>query len=188
MSLEYAILGILQYKPASGYEIKKILDTSINHFWSADQSQIYRTLSKMEKDAWIDMELVIQTDKPNSKLYHITENGKNEFLDWLNSSMPMVEHKIPWLMQFFFAARLSDEAIIAILNQVSEQIKQRIEVNMANKPKQEKAYSIAFTERDLFFMELTHDYGLMIYQSILQWIEKTIELIKNGEHPMMESE
>lgn len=186
MSLEHAILGVLQYKPASGYDIKKILDTSINHFWSADQSQIYRTLSKMEKEEWIDMELVIQTNKPNSKIYHITEKGKNEFLDWLNSPAPMVEHKIPWLMQFFFAARLSDEAIIVILKQVSEQIKQRIEVNMNNKPKQEKAFSIAFTERDLFFMELTHDYGIMIYQSILQWIEKTIVSIEKNEHPAIE--
>ncbi|MEA4987936.1 MAG: PadR family transcriptional regulator [Anaerovorax sp.] len=183
MSLEYAILGVLQYKPASGYNIKKILDTSINHFWYADQSQIYRTLSKMEKDEWINMDLIIQSNKPSSKVYHITEKGKEEFLNWLNSPMQMVQHKIPWLMQFFFAARLSDEAIINILEQVSEQIKKRINVNTSNNLQENKAYKVAFTERDLFFMELTHDYGLMIHQSILQWVEKVIAQIKKTEHP-----
>ncbi len=188
MSLEYAILGVLQYKPVSGYDIKKILDTSINHFWSADQSQIYRTLNKMEKDEQINMELVIQSDKPNSKVYHITEKGKEEFLNWLNSPMTMVEHRIPWLMQFFFAAQLSDEAIISILEQVSEQIKKRIDVNASNNLRDAKSYKIAFTERDLFFMELTHDYGLMIHRSILQWVEKTILQIQKKEHPASRGE
>lgn len=189
MLLEYAILGVLQYKPVSGYDIKKILDTSINHFWSADQSQIYRTLNKMEKEEQINMELVIQSDRPNSKVYHITEKGKEEFLSWLNSPMKMsVEHRIPWLMQFFFAAQLSDEAIISILEQVSEQIKKRVDITASNSLRDANAYKIAFTERDLFFMELTHDYGLMIYSSMLKWIEKTILQIQKKEHPASREE
>jgi hypothetical protein len=44
MSLEFAILGFLNYQPYSGYDLKKIFDTSVRHFWPADQSQIYRTL------------------------------------------------------------------------------------------------------------------------------------------------
>ena len=39
MSLEYAILGFLNYHPYTGYDLKKIFDTSIRHFWPADQSQ-----------------------------------------------------------------------------------------------------------------------------------------------------
>ena len=46
MSLEYAILGFLSYKPFSGYEMKKAFDNSVRHFWYADQSQIYRTLAR----------------------------------------------------------------------------------------------------------------------------------------------
>ena len=47
MSLEFAILGFLNYHPYSGYDLKKIFDTSVSHFWPADQSQIYRTLSRL---------------------------------------------------------------------------------------------------------------------------------------------
>ncbi len=47
MSLEYAILGFLNYHPYTGYDLKKIFDTSIRHFWPADQSQIYRTLARL---------------------------------------------------------------------------------------------------------------------------------------------
>ena len=47
MSLEYAILGFLNYQPFSGYDLKKLFDTSVRHFWPADQSQIYRTLARL---------------------------------------------------------------------------------------------------------------------------------------------
>ncbi|MGD0004493.1 MAG: PadR family transcriptional regulator, partial [Anaerolineaceae bacterium] len=40
MSLDYAILGFLSYKPFSGYDLKKVFDNSVRHFWYADQSQI----------------------------------------------------------------------------------------------------------------------------------------------------
>jgi len=56
MSLEYAILGFLNYHPYTGYDLKKIFDNSVQHFWVADQSQIYRTLIHLtegDSRAWI---------------------------------------------------------------------------------------------------------------------------------------
>ena len=51
MSLKHAILGLLTIQPMTGYELKhEAFDTSIAHFWQADQSQIYRTLDRMESD------------------------------------------------------------------------------------------------------------------------------------------
>lgn len=73
MSLEYAILGFLQYKPIFGYDMKKMFDASIKHFWSADQSQIYRALNKLTNEGLIDIKLIIQDNKPNSKIYNVTE-------------------------------------------------------------------------------------------------------------------
>ena len=49
MSLEHAILGFLTYRPMSGYDLKKFFDESVRHFWSAPQSQIYRTLGRDEE-------------------------------------------------------------------------------------------------------------------------------------------
>jgi PadR family transcriptional regulator AphA len=73
MSLEHAILGFLNYGPSSGYDLKKVFDVSVQHFWPADQSQIYRTLSRLEDEGWAEMELVEQEDRPDRKVYHITE-------------------------------------------------------------------------------------------------------------------
>ena len=73
MSLEYAILGFLNYHPYTGYDLKKVFDTSIHHFWPADQSQIYRTLARLTREGLTEMEKVPQDDRPDRKVYSITE-------------------------------------------------------------------------------------------------------------------
>ena len=78
MSLEHAILGFLHYAPSSGYDLKKAFDTSVRHFWPADQSQIYRTLARMTEREWVKVEVISQEDRPSRKVYHITEAaGRN---------------------------------------------------------------------------------------------------------------
>ena len=43
MSLKHALLGLLNYRPMTGYDLKQRFDHSISHFWSANLSQIYPT-------------------------------------------------------------------------------------------------------------------------------------------------
>lgn len=49
MSLPHAILGLLNYMPMTGYDLKNFFDDSIDFFWSAQMSQIYRELKNLEK-------------------------------------------------------------------------------------------------------------------------------------------
>lgn len=72
MSLESAILGSLNYHPYSGYDLKKIFDTSVRHFWHADQSQLYRTLGCLAEQGLLELEKVAQEDRPHRKVYQIT--------------------------------------------------------------------------------------------------------------------
>ena len=85
MSLNHAILGFLRYGPQTGYDLKKVFDVSVRHFWPAQQSQIYQSLGKLTEDGLIECEVVPQTDRPNRKLFHITQEGQAELLRWLQS-------------------------------------------------------------------------------------------------------
>src|SRR5512137_1923334 len=113
MSLEFAILGFLNYQPYTGYDLKKIFDTSIRHFWPADQSQIYRTLARLTEQGFAEVEKVPQEDRPDRKVYHITEAGRAELLNWLIGPPPLDEPRSAPLIQVFFAGQLSDEEILA---------------------------------------------------------------------------
>lgn len=85
MSLEHAVLGLLSYEPMTGYDIKKMVDLSVSHFWPAVQSQIYKTLGRMEADGWLTVETIPQEPRPPRKVYAITETGRTELLAWLEA-------------------------------------------------------------------------------------------------------
>ena len=78
MSLKYALLGIIDTgnRPYSGYDIKKIFDSSMQFYWSATYTQIYRTLAQLHEAGLLNMEVIQQEDNPNKKVYTITSQGR----------------------------------------------------------------------------------------------------------------
>ena len=120
MSLEHAILGFLNYRQFSGYDLKKIFDTSVSHFWPADQSQIYRTLAKLSEYGWASVERVEQEKKPDRKEYLITEEGQKELAAWLLAPQTFGDHRSPQLIQVFFAGQLTDEQIKNIRHKLTD--------------------------------------------------------------------
>ncbi|RJP48684.1 MAG: PadR family transcriptional regulator [Anaerolineaceae bacterium] len=183
MSLEYAILGFLNYHPYSGYDLKKIFDTSIRHFWPADQSQIYRTLTRLTENGWAEMEKIPQEDRPDRKVYHITEAGRVELRSWIASSPPLSEPRSAPLIQVFFSGQLSDEEILAkfegyaaIMRALLDQYEQ---VADQLGPFQKEIPS----PREHFFWLLTRENGIASMRANLKWVERVIKRIKNGEIP-----
>ncbi|MBN2005598.1 MAG: PadR family transcriptional regulator [Anaerolineae bacterium] len=183
MSLEHAILGFLNYRPLSGYDLKKIFDTSVQHFWTADQSQIYRTLSRLVDRGWAVMEVVEQSDRPDRKVYHITKAGQEELHQWLLAPIYMPASRSAPLIQVFFAGQLRDEEILAIFERVAEQVRAGLR-QLEQIPNQMEAYAEYMNSpREFFCWMLTLDLGIKSTQANLDWLEEIIQRIKNGEIP-----
>jgi PadR family transcriptional regulator, regulatory protein AphA len=183
MSLEHAILGFLNYRPYSGYDLKKFFDTSVRHFWPADQSQIYRTLSRMNDKGWLEIEVIRQDARPDRKVYHITPAGRDELRRWLLTPLPAEENRSADMIQVFFAAQLSDEEILGIFERAAALIRAGLE-QYAQIPRNMESYSHYTTSRrEFFFWMLTLDVGMHNLQSSLQFIENLIQRIRNGELP-----
>ncbi|MBD1929414.1 PadR family transcriptional regulator [Trichocoleus sp. FACHB-90] len=118
MSLAHAILGLLQQEERTGYDLKTgCFDGCIAHLWPADQAQIYRTLDKLVEQGWITCTVEIQSDRPNRKVYSLTEAGLAELIRWLQCPQPLATVREPLLIQMYFAAQLSNDAIIHLLEQ-----------------------------------------------------------------------
>lgn len=178
MSLDYAILGFLNYGASSGYDLKKAFDASIKHFWSANQSQIYRTLSRLSEDGWVAMDVVEQDDRPDRKVYHITEAGKAALRDWLLTPLPLEMEHSATLIQIFFSAQLNNTAILAALQQQAEILRARL-AQLDAIPKQATTYMQQInSSRDVFFWTLTLDYGLQLNRAKLAWVEATMRKIE----------
>lgn len=183
MSLEFAILGFLNYHPYTGYDLKKIFDNSVQHFWHADQSQIYRTLARLTEQGHVCMEKVPQEDRPDRKVYTITEAGRSELIKWLSAPPPMDEPHSASLVQVFFAGNLSDEEILAKFESFAALM--RAELAQYEKiPEQITPYKEEINSpREYFFWMLTLENGITNMHASLEWAERVIQRIKSGQVP-----
>jgi PadR family transcriptional regulator AphA len=129
LSLKHALLGFLSFGPATGYELKHAFENSIQHFWSADLSQIYRTLESLREEGLVTMRIEHQESKPPKHIYSLTESGRAELLRWLHEptvELPTVRN--PFLLKIFFGALLPKEALLGHLHRFDEALQQRIDV------------------------------------------------------------
>lgn len=183
MSLDYAILGFLNYHPYTGYDLKKIFDNSVKHFWSADQSQIYRTLSRLTDQGMVSMEKVPQEDHPDRKVYHITDNGRESLRGWLVGPAPMEEPRSAALIQVFFAGMLSNDEILAKFEEYAE-IMRAILAQYDAVPSMIGPFQKEISSpRENFFWMLTLENGLVSMKTNLEWAESVIARIKSGSIP-----
>jgi PadR family transcriptional regulator AphA len=183
MSLEFAILGFLNYHPYTGYDLKKIFDTSVRHFWPADQSQIYRTLTRLTEQGSVEMEKVPQEDRPDRKVYSITEAGRTIFFNWLSDPPALGEPRSASLIQVFFAGKLSDKELLAKFEGYAA-IMQAILIQYNEIPSILDPYQQEINSpREHFFWMLTLENGIRSMRANLEWAESVIERIKSGQVP-----
>jgi PadR family transcriptional regulator, regulatory protein AphA len=183
MILEYAILGFLNYQALSGYDLKKMFDNSVRHFWPADQSQIYRTLTRLNQQGWVTVELIEQSEHPDRKVYHITEAGRAELHGWLITTTPVWEGRMAPLIQIFFGGQLTDEELLIKCRQMKVQFENMLSLYQDTVKLGEQYAQIANSEREVFCWMLTLESGFQFVQSQINWIESVIRRIEQKEMP-----
>ena len=183
MSLEYAILGFLNYRPLSGYDLKKVFDNSVRHFWPADQSQIYRTLAKLAERGHVEQEIVRGLDHPDRKEYRITPAGQEALRTWLLTPLPSQDVRIAALIQVFFAGQLSDQETLALFERFAAEARAVLEAYDRISQPAEADVESAGMQRDSFFWGLTLEYGILSARMELEWFESVIARVKSGQLP-----
>ena len=181
MSLEHVILGFLEVGPKTGYDLKKRFDRSVAGFWPADQSRIYRTLAKLSERGLVSREVVTQSDRPDRKVYHITDEGREELHRWLGECEPGSPPRNGWLVQLFFSGLLSDEEAIRLLESKKARILDRL-ASFPEKYQLSDDYEHDEPERIDFFHWLTLDSAVHGRYALIEWIDGVIERIRNKEY------
>ena len=104
--LKHGILGLISNGDKTGYEIMTVFRDSLNHFWTAQTSQIYRELQTMEKSGWITQTHVAQAGRPDKHVFSITPAGHEELLRWLRQDNLPAGYRNPFLLKTFFMGEL----------------------------------------------------------------------------------
>ena len=182
MSLKHTILGFLSYTSLSGYDLKKAFDRSVQHFWPANQSQIYRTLAELEEEGFVTKEVIEREERLDIKLYHITTDGRSELHQWLTHPLPERDDREPFLIQVYFSGQLKDTEVLHLFRQKLRETEERLAVYesvyemIQNTPKR------IHDDRAIFFSVLTLEAGYINNKSIAEWLRSAIERIENKSY------
>lgn len=115
-NLKYIILGLLSEQSLTGYDITKAFDSDIGEFWSANHSQIYPLLIKMEANGLISHEIIVTGAKLEKKLYSLTQTGTIEFKTWLQSPTPELSaSKDEFILKLYFIENSTDPLLPEML-------------------------------------------------------------------------
>ena len=167
------ILGILRNKPRTGYEINDILQNQISYFYDGTYGMIYPTLKKLEKEGKVKRETVIQEDKPNKNIFSITDEGKEELKEYLESNKIEEVFKSDFLMKLFFGDDyLSKQKVI-------ELIKNEIKVKEDQIKRLEDSLEHWEVQGINNLQKITVGYGLTEYRAVVKYLKEQLKKLED---------
>jgi PadR family transcriptional regulator, regulatory protein AphA len=176
LTLKYAILGFLNIRPFSGYDLYKLFNGSVNNYWSATHTQIYKALSELARDKMVEIELVHQETNPDKKVYHLKQSGKTELQNWLKTPLELTPVRDKFLVQFSFSELLDDKVIIRNIESYIEKINEKLSYIKSGHYSDYLKY--ARSEREKFLWEKTLDHGIISYENELHWLRNCLSELK----------
>lgn len=126
MALPYAILAALVNRSCSGYDLVKRFNKSVECFWSASHQQIYKALAKLEADGHLLSEKIEQENRPNKKLYTVTDSGRQHLQRWIGESEAIAPLKSDLLIKLSVGHTVPTETLLITLQTYHARHKDRL--------------------------------------------------------------
>jgi DNA-binding PadR family transcriptional regulator len=191
MSLKYALLGLLSSEPMNGYSIKALFNEAIDFVWQAELSQIYRELGVLEKDGLVTSSIEQQSDRPNKRVYSITDAGRRDFRGWIATvpetlSMPKRDEL---MLRLFFGSLAGEDVVKAEFEQFLTQMRElqailrtpsHIAERYPNNPLMARADRACRDDRYCGFIRKR---ALMAAETAIQWAEECLAEMSKGQVP-----
>ncbi|MGF1574986.1 MAG: PadR family transcriptional regulator [Cyanophyceae cyanobacterium] len=173
--MTHAILAALQEDPCSGYDLTKRFDGSVGFFWQASHQQIYRELTRLEKEGLLEFTLIQQSHRPDKKIYRLTEAGYTALKHWIRDPAAVSPIRDELLVKTFAGHLVDWPTFESLLQQQRGQhlrqlaIYHQIEQDFFTDPQ-----SVA---REYLFQYATLRYGIRCEESWLAWCDEVITML-----------
>lgn len=85
MGVRHAILGLLAERPLHGYDLKLSFEQQLTSDGGLNFGQVYTTLDRLRRDGLVAGDVVPQAERPDKKVYALTDAGRRELEEWLST-------------------------------------------------------------------------------------------------------
>lgn len=184
MSLRYGILGLINRSPLTGYNLKKLFDKTLNNVWTASLSQIYRELTFLEKDGLVTSEVQEQDERPDRKVYTITEAGKQTFQAWLMKSPEafVSPKRDEFMLRMFFGAGMGAGHVKEQLELFAMDRKQAAEELEKDVLRFKMAADFTISAEEKKYVRFILKRVLMTNRLLINWAEECIRDLEDSEN------
>ena len=131
MSIKYAILGLLSWRPLTGYDLKKLFTDSVALYWSGNNNQIYRTLVDLHEEGLVTQEIQHQENYPSRKIYSITDKGVSRLKKWVRSKPELPDLKNAFLIQLEWGDLLEPHELDALAGEYEDEVLMQLKMLQA---------------------------------------------------------
>lgn len=172
----YALLGMLALGPSSGYDIKRKMAQSTDHFWSESDGSIYPILKQLLEQNRVSVHQEnLNTAKPKN-IYTITPAGRQELESWLAQAPSVMLRRNELLLKLFFGANVDKAIIINHLYAFKSKCQQLLMGYEAH----ELSYMEKKLSQDVACQWATLKCGIAHTQTNIRWCDETIGMLKNA--------
>jgi PadR family transcriptional regulator, regulatory protein AphA len=168
MSIKYAILGLLSWRPLSGYDLKKIIADSLSFYWSGNNNQIYKTLVQLHTEGLVESEVQQQENYPTRKEYNITERGAAELRNWVLSAPELTQFRNTFLIQLAWADQLDGPELDGLLARYAREVEMQLLI--LQERERRGGLNPARTPREEYLWREISSYFVTAYANELAWV------------------
>jgi DNA-binding PadR family transcriptional regulator len=180
MDLRSTILGLLSWKPLSGYDLKRIISDSEVFYWSGNNNQIYKSLLELEKEGLVSHHVQVQESLPAKKIYTISDRGSTELTKNLLAEPQLPELHKDFLIQLAWAETLSDEEILVLLGKYEEEIETRLLMFKAQAAS--PGTGPGRSKREHYLWKRISENLIATVQTELDWVQQTRQELRDRKY------
>ncbi len=189
MALRYAVLGLLGYSPMSGYDLNKMFGESINHFWHASMSQIYRELNALEADGLLTSEVCHQPDKPDRRVYSVTPGGRAEFKRWLKDfpERPLKRTRDEFSLRLFFGGSMDKRDLLAEFRRFRDQKRNNLkQIGELDRMTKDYAQKLSLFGNEEIYWRFILKKARRSLEASIDWADECIAELEEGNNENQE--
>jgi len=170
MSIKYAILGYLSWKPSTGYQLKKNFEESSIMYWSGNNNQIYKALIQLQSEGCVSNEVIHQANSPSKKIYTITQKGLDSLKNWVMLNPEAPEFKKSFLVQLAWSHQLTNGEILSLIEAYENEVKMQL-IMHNEKNKRDPVFPKRSSREELIWDMISENFTSS-YEKELIWVEK----------------
>lgn len=150
----------------SGYDMKKVIDSSIGFFYTASYGSLYPALLRLTKKEYVSVTEVESSKQ--KKVYKLLPGGKEAFLIWLAEPLSLIrsEH----LLKIFFYDFLDEDTRQQNLANYQYNLEQAIHRLQAVQQIVDGELKQVENPQDHYYRVSVLSYGLEHFRTNRQWI------------------